>query len=97
MRKHVDDRDENERPGETLTPQRLGEYLECWRSPAGTLTANQIRALLAWGETPYTERERLKASLAIIQQREMQARSLAPKRPKRHDSRLDRMKGIFRS
>ena len=77
------DLDENERPGVRLTPERLAECLECWRSAAGTLTANQIRALLAWGETPYTERERLKASLAIIQQR--------------HDSRLDRMKGIFRS
>ena len=97
MRTHVDDTDEHDRSGEKLTPQRLGEYLECWRSPGGTLTANQIRALLAWGETPYTEREGLKASLAIIQQREVQARSLAPKPPKRHARRLDRLKGIFRS
>ena len=77
MREHVDDLDEYERAGENHTPERLSEYLDFWRSPFGALTANQIRALLAWRETPYSEIERLKASLAIIQQ----ARSLAPKRP----------------
>ncbi len=99
MREHLDDLDENERPGEKHTPERLGEYLDFWRSPFGALTANQIRALLAWGETPYTERERLKASLANIQHREVQARSLAPAPApqNRHNSRLDRLKAIFRS
>ncbi len=93
--------DENERPGENHTPERLSEYLVFWRGPFGTLTANQIRALLEWRETPYAERERLKASLAITQQREAQARSLAPapapspRNP--HNSRLGRLKGIFRS
>jgi hypothetical protein len=103
MREHVSDLDENERPGEKHTPERLGEYLDFWRGPFGTLTANQIRALLAWRETPYAERERLKASLAIIQQREAQARSLAPAHAparspgNRHNSRLGRLRGIFRS
>ena len=101
MRKHVDDLDENERPGEELTPERLSEYLDFWRSPFGALTANQIRALLAWGETPNAEIERLKASLATIQKREAGTRSLAPapdpSPPNRHNGRLGRLKGIFRS
>ena len=59
MREHVDDLDEYERAGENHTPERLSEYLDFWRSPFGALTANQIRALLAWRETPYSERERL--------------------------------------
>ena len=91
------DREENVRLAEELKrDQKLRGYLECWRSPTGTLTENQIRELLAWRETPYTEREGLKASLAIIQ-REAQTRSVAPKPPKRHDGRLDRLKRVFRS
>jgi hypothetical protein len=101
MREHVDDLDEYERAGANHTPERLSEYLDFWRSPFGALTANQIRALLAWRETPYSEIERLKASLAIIQQRELQARLLAPapapNPPNRNNSRLRRLKGIFRS
>ena len=101
MREHVDDLGGNERPSLEHTPERLSEYLAFWRSPFGALTANQIRALLAWRETPYAERERLKASLAIVQRREAQARSLAPApalSPRnRHNSRLGRLKGIFRS
>jgi hypothetical protein len=101
MREHVDDLDEYERAGEKHTPERLSEYLDFWRSPFGALTANQIRALLAWRETPYSEIERLKASLAIIQQRELQARLLAPAPapdpPNRNNSRLRRLKRIFRS
>lgn len=98
MREHVDDLDENERSGEQHTPERLSEYLDFWRSPFGTLTANQIRALLAWRETPHAEKERLKAGLAIIQKREVEARSLAPPNPpNRHDSRPGRLKRIFRS
>jgi hypothetical protein len=103
MRERVDALDENERSGEKHTPERLTEYLDFWRGPFGTLTADQIRALLAWRETPYAERERLKASLAIVQQHEAQARSLAPAHAparspgNRHDSRLGRLKGILRS
>ena len=101
MREHVDDLGGNERPSLEHTPERLSEYLDFWRSPFGALTANQIRALLAWRETPYSEIERLKASLAIIQQRELQARLLAPapapNPPHRNNSRLRRLKGIFRS
>ena len=99
MREHVDDLDENQRPGEELTPERLSEYLDFWRSPFGALSANQIRALLAWRETPYAERDRLKASLAIVQKRELEARSLAPAPAPRnhHDSPLRRLKRIFRS
>ena len=91
--------DENECPGEKHTPERLSEYLDFWRSPLGALTANQIRALLAWGETPNAEIERLKAGLATIQKREAGTRSLAPapSPPNRHNGRLGRLKGIFRS
>ena len=97
MREHVGDLDENERPGDEHPPERLSEYLDLWRSPSGALTANQIRALLAWRETPYAEREGLKAGLAIIQLREAQAR-LAPAPCPRHrqNCRLRRLKGIFR-
>jgi len=103
MREHVDDLDEQEGPGEQHTSERLSEYLDFWRSPFGALTANQIRALLAWHETPYNERERLKTSLAIIQKREGQSRSLAtapspnPNPGNRHRSRLRGLKRMFRS
>ena len=97
MREHVEHLAKNERPGEEHTPERLSEYLDLWQSPSGALTADQIRALLAWHDTPYGERERLKASLAIIQLREAQARlAPAPGPRNRQNSRLRRLKGIFR-
>ena len=86
---------EGERPKESHAPEQLREYLHCWTLPGGTLAPEQVRALLAWDETPEEERPRLKASLATMQQ-QVPAKPLAPNQRRGHVSWRDRLTGLFR-
>jgi hypothetical protein len=82
-------------PKEPHSPEQLREYLHCWTLPGGTLAPEQVRALLAWSDTPEEERRRLRASLETMQQ-QVPARSLAPNQRRGHVSWLDRLKGFLR-
>jgi hypothetical protein len=79
---------------ETPTPVQLQEYLHCWQLPGGRLAPDQARALLAWDGTPDEERDALKASLALFEQR-VEAKPLAPNQRRGHVSWLDRFKHLF--
>jgi hypothetical protein len=81
--------------GSNPSPAQLREYLQCWRLPGGRLAPNQLRALLAWSDTPEEERAGLTASLALTHQ-QVPARSLAPNQRRGHVSWLERLKGVFR-
>ena len=81
---------------EEHSPEELREYLECWRLPGGRLAPNQVRALLAWSETPMNERKSLEASLTLTQQ-QVPPRPLAPDQRRGHVSWFERLKGVFRS
>ena len=84
-----------EHPHDTSTPEGLSELLEVWRRPGGILTPNQLRALIAWSETPADDREALQASLAVTEQ-QVDAKPLAPQQRRGHVSWLDRLRGLFR-
>lgn len=77
------------------TPEQLREYLERWRLPGGRLARDQVRALIAWSETPEADREGLKKSLELMHQ-QVPARPLAPNQRRGHVSWLDRLRGVFR-
>lgn len=84
-----------EHPHGTHTPDELSELLEAWRRPGGILAPDQLRALIAWNETPAGDREALKASLAVTEQ-QVEAKPLAPQQRRGHVSWLDRLRGLFR-
>lgn len=86
---------EDKRPKESHGPEQLREYLHCWTLPGGTLAPEQVRALLAWDETPDGERPRLRASLATMQQ-QVPAKPLAPTQRRGHVGWRDRITALFR-
>ena len=73
----------------------LRTYLECWRLPGGRLAPEQMRALLAWSETPDEDRAGLEESLEATRQ-QVPARTLAPDQRRGHVSWIERLKGAFR-
>jgi len=76
-------------------PEQLREYLDCWRLPGGRLEPAQARALLEWSGTPDDEKDVLRKSLELTQQR-VPTRSLAPTQRRGHVGWLDRLRGVFR-
>jgi hypothetical protein len=82
--------------GDEGTRNDLREYLECWRLPGGRLAPEQMRALLAWSETPEEDRAGLQESLEATRQ-QVPARTLAPDQRRGHVSWIERLKGVFRS
>jgi hypothetical protein len=86
---------EDERRKDPHAPEQLHEYLHCWTLPGGTLALEQVRALLAWDETPHEERPRLRASLATMRQ-QVPATPLTPTQRRGHVSWGDRIKALFR-
>jgi hypothetical protein len=86
---------DDERPKVSHAPEQLHEYLHCWTLPGGTLAPEQVRALLAWDETPEEERPRLRASLATMQQ-QVPATALEPTQRRGHVGWRDRIKAFLR-
>lgn len=76
-------------------PEKLREYLECWRLPGGVLARDQMRDLVAWDGTPEEDREALQRDLAAAEQ-QVPPKALAPNQRRGHNSWLDRVKGLFR-
>ena len=85
----------DERPKDAHGPEQLREYLHCWTRPGGVLAPDQVRALLAWDETPDDERPRLRARLATMQQ-QVPATPLAPNQRRGHVGWRDRIKAFLR-
>lgn len=79
---------------DTYSQEQLGEFLELWRRPGGVLSRDQVRALLAWSETPTESRTALEVELTTLEQ-SVSARPLAPNQRRGHNSLWDRVRGIF--
>ena len=86
---------DDERARDAHRPEQLREYLHCWTLPGGTLAPDEVRALLAWDETPDDERPRLRASLATMQQ-QVPATPPAPTPRRGHVGWRDRIAAFLR-
>jgi hypothetical protein len=86
---------DDERPKESHAPEHLREYLHCWTVPGGRLAPEQMRALLAWEETPEDERPGLREALANTRQ-EVPASVLAPTQRRGHVGWRDRIVAFIR-
>ncbi len=87
-------RDEGGSDISTYTHQQLGELLEVWWRPGGVLSADQLRALIAWSGTPYSERDAMQTDLDSKEQ-QVRATHLKPNQRRGHNSFLDRVRGLF--
>jgi hypothetical protein len=72
----------------TYTTDQLRNLLTLWQQPGGVLTPAQLRALLAWSDTPPGERAELKAQLDATRQ-VADATPLAPNERRGHNSLID--------
>jgi len=86
---------DEERPKNSHGPEQLREYLHCWTLPGGTLAPEQVRALLAWDETPDDERPRLRASLGTMAQ-QVPATPLTATQRRGHVGWRDRITAFLR-